>query len=130
MKAKELRFRAWDRVESEMIYFELNDDINFGEMPELGLVLMQGSGILDKNGNEIYDSDLLLDALGTTFRIFHVPGGFIFKASIWKKDLSELNPSDVLIYEPMTNPQNKAYLSNSCQVIGNIYTNPELLYFN
>ena len=62
---REIKFRAWDDSEKEMVSHHkvvLDPDYWFsglltGDVPE-GDVLMQSTGLQDKNGNDIYSGDV------------------------------------------------------------------------
>lgn len=87
--------------------------------------ISQYIGCLDRNGKDIYVDDLLRDEQGYLFRIYELAGGFAIKASVWKYNLNDLTPSDELILLPCA--QSIAYFKESCEVVGNIYQNRELL---
>jgi uncharacterized phage protein (TIGR01671 family) len=72
--------------------------------------LMQYTGLKDKNGKEIYEGDILRNKYGLTVEVHYTEGYFCYGNSI---------TPDMAI---MTIQQ-----SNDCEVIGNIYENPELL---
>jgi len=124
---REIKFRAWD---SEKIIYGV-DISNNGTVIQSGYeypswVIMQFTGLTDKNGKEVYSDDLMKDDEGRIFRIYHVNGGFVIKAYYWFRGTKDLSISDELIFESLTNPQNKSWVCQ-CQVVGNIYENPELL---
>lgn len=66
---KQIKFRAWDKVKGKMLdEILLEDDDCFGEFSlcrlnkcliETSLELMQFTGLLDKNGKEIYEGDIV-----------------------------------------------------------------------
>jgi hypothetical protein len=146
---REIKFRAWDIVIKEMyedlhgfIYFDDEDEKDALYKPMIRLVndtidesflygriiLMQFTGLLDKNGKEIYEGDMI--------RYKYLPGkGF------WNCDKMHIIKwgSTGFKMEPLPNKGGfngwlcslpGAYMP-SCQelfeVIGNIYSNPELL---
>lgn len=91
------------------------------------LFYLESTGINDKEGTEIYDTFILEDEHGSTFRIYSAVGGFVIKESVWKKNKSALVPSDIMVTESISHAQIISYLQQSCKVIGNIYQNPELI---
>lgn len=131
---REIKFRAWDRDENEMLYPAngywyvgqgtgviqvLKDKATLEGMvaTELGPMingeLMQFTGLRDKNGVEIYEGDIVQDKL-PQFRcwIDYKAPQFYLRA-----------------------PRDRAYVIevfrfDDVEVIGNIYENPELLEDN
>ena len=120
---REIKFRAWDNVNNQMLDVqELNfEDCFYGgyttvrttmysdyfdirEMP-----IMQYTGLHDKNGKEIYEGDILKG----TFYGFPIPEyDYVFQI-YWDEKEKGFMAS---YFEP-----------SECEVIGNIYNNPELL---
>lgn len=119
------KFRAWDKVKNEMYVVE---QINFnrGEFESIGygvsslrgadkIKLMQSTGLKDKNGKEIFEGDIV-DYKGREAVVkWHGSyASFIYRfVDELKERVSEWDPLYL------------AYLK--CEVIGNIYENPELL---
>ena len=88
--------------------------------------LMEFTGLTDKNRQELYQDDIISDG-EFAFRIYLVPGGFGIKASMWSSDMSDLKPSDELILQALSDCQTRAYIMESCEIIGNIHENSELI---
>lgn len=110
-----IKFRAWDKYEKKWVPVNFGFDIdNTGFMypvdtrPPTDLVLMQFTGLFDRNGKEIYESDI-----------------------VEIKDKGNITQqSSYDMYEVRWVNDNSWNISNRkdvYEVIGNIYSNPELL---
>ena len=122
---KEIKFRAWDKtlskihcwsvIENHFTLEELLDD-NFFEA-------MQYTGLKDKYGTEIYDGDYIRYSMRTiNGSIYtHVCRVFQHESGTWRiEGYHEDNHS----YET----KGTVYAAHLiCEVIGNIYENPELV---
>ena len=124
-----IKFRAWDFEKNIMLDKHDESDnslngVNFGLPPSFESVntkyaWMQFTGLHDKNGKEIYEGDILKHQKATEpedkgWIIEYVPCQFIAK-------LITIIPG-----EGFTLSAFNAYFEK-CEVIGNIYENPELL---
>ena len=120
------KFRAWLKKEQKMDneidhiswledeLYCIGDGITYMVLAE-DLVLMQSTGLKDKNGKEIFEGDIV-DYKGRK-AIIKWHGSY---ASFIYRFVDELNKRSEEWY-----PLYLAYLK--CEVIGNIYENPELL---
>ncbi len=75
-----IKFRAWDSHNKVMItpYAELiggrfwgEDLTNTGYAEPLPEHVMQFSGLLDKNGKEIYEGDIVKDSFGNEYKVVY-----------------------------------------------------------
>ena len=121
---REIKFRAWDNVKKEM-FFSIDTAgslidffTHFREIHDgYGRAhLMQFTGLLDKNGKEIYEGDIILrKGLEIAYEI-----QWINQSGGW-----------FLVHKDMRMPLSAMYLSimylSIMEIIGNIYENPELL---
>ena len=128
MENRKIKFRAWDKEKKEWIYIGLASMCgivdghlrqfyakNSGhdlDIPSLGneeyprlYILMQFTGLKDKNGKEIYEGNVV----ETEAFIDEV----IFKDCVFTTKHSENN-------QPLM-------VHNNLEIIGNIYDNPELI---
>lgn len=135
---REIKFRAWDRKNS--CWYKPALKAYRGELFELlisfggdltahtmkGLVhqpdrfiLMQYTGLSDKNGEEIYEGDVV-EAVG-----YRISGGGILKS----KMLVEWKDGGFRLKRLYKSPQTYPTLSDTkrLRVVGNIYENPKLL---
>lgn len=123
------KFRAWTEEGKAMYYgvYPFKDDtlllsygeIAFDEVPASDFILMQSTGLLDKNGKEIFEGDVVKYKAGCNTYAEEVAydknfGGFGVRDADANTifTFGEL-AEDVGLY--------------SLEVIGNIYQNPELL---
>ena len=123
---REIKFRAWDKEITKMLHnvetgFSMGScfgDVLY-EVDKGKMILMQYTGLKDKNGKEIYEGDICRAAKSFICSIsFDLYDGIII---IW----AYMNARSKLIGE-MTEPMWKNH-EVSIEVIGNIYENPELL---
>ena len=104
-KAHDLRFTAEEAI-YEVCHDTIRDDggkhWEFTDFKEV--VLMQYTGLKDKNGKEIYEGDIVTDGVGK-FKI------------VYDLKLAGYQPYCIFRDDP----------ENYCEVLGNITENPELL---
>ncbi len=111
---RKIKFRFWSRDRSEMSsgFFlhemgnkQLQDELNRGE-----LEIMQFTGLLDKNGKEIFESDVL--------KIYYEGNQRSYLKKVkWLNDPINKGRWDALDNCVFT----------SCEVVGNIYEHKHLL---
>ena len=123
-----IKFRAWDNYRKEMCYevntttslwahdklhyswdgqwrTENGDKIEFFDDTGKGNALMQFTGLLDKNGKEIYEGDIVEDDMKQKEAVVMEYGEWrVYGRSLWQESKSK-----------------------RIEVIGNIYENQELL---
>lgn len=144
---REIKFRAWDKKNERMFYsddgrgfqFELSPssgngirDIKGNDLPECDFSeWMQYTGLLDKNGKEIYERDIVMMRYGQDEE--QNDDGDIIES--WEHE-----EKDIVRYEDgafIVNAWSSSYDQTSVgwaieegwelEVIGNIYENTELL---
>lgn len=105
--SRDIKFRAWDEVGKQWIYLDLVDLVT-NQLERQGFSSMRvvnwcrWTGLLDKNGKEIFEGDIVRSNKGRTTRpVYWLEGQGLIGFNISSK------------FE--------------CEVIGNIYENPELL---
>ena len=118
--SRENKFRAWDKHHNSMEY--INDLYCFEEnglhdFNDDNYVFMQNTGLKDKNGKEIYDSDIVKVTWGSGKIVCY-----------------EVKYCESLGYHYLRDTKNKEdddiiciYDYSQMDVIGNVFDNPELL---
>lgn len=85
----------------------------------------QFTGLKDRDGRDVYEGDIFKDSSGVLRTVFQVPGGLAFEENPVAFGYDHRAP--VYPYSPLAESQNEAWISQCCEVIGNIHDNPELL---
>lgn len=112
-----IKFRSWDKETKTMngmaeIYRNRNQEIELHPRDE-NIILMQSTGLKDKNGKEIFEGDIVL-VLDSPYTVFYDN----------ERGSYRLKPHD--------DRWNVDYMSNfshggNFEVVGNIYENKEYL---
>lgn len=121
---REIKFRAWDKENKQMItYFDISSKGTVKKPTGIGLIntnkildviLMQYTGLKDKNGNEIYEGDII------DLRIDDQAGN--------KHSIGYVEFDNKLLRYLISFIDGCAWASfNNVKIIGNIYENPELV---
>lgn len=133
---REIKFRAWDKSNEEMINFDEIEGINFeGEFLYIGTSknlecilgfefaeLMQYTGLKDKHGKEIYEGDLCKSYNGYIQEVVWKDNSWMYKMKVNKKYQGEAYVE--IVYSSMGDTSHRNF---GDEIIGNIYENPELL---
>ena len=121
---REIKFRAWlkhgkEIVDVEGIYFMnkvvhyIYNDYKYNEQEIIGdffenIELMEYTGLKDMKGKEIYEGDILFESSSEEyFKVVFENGSFRAEVNEYSLDLEDY--------------------AHICEVVGNIYENPELL---
>ena len=120
------KFRAWDKISKNMFPVMM---IDFGQsyvmIEEINglwcerdfdeIELMQSTGLIDEDGKEIFEGDILKTYDGELAKV------------VWNKELAcweaEFLDEIVDLSEVADVKSNRS----DCEIVGNIYENPELL---
>lgn len=119
------KFRAWDKETKTMngmaeIYRNRNQEIELHPRDE-NIILMQSTGLKDKNGKEIFEGDIVTDGHTTGDIKNHPTLGFYMVdengVERWFSDHATIEDFE----------EDVETAARILEIIGNIYENPELL---
>lgn len=125
---KEIKYRAWDLDVQDRMYGWDEIKLHFSEhVDHERVVVMQYTGLKDKNGEEIYEGDIDSDDYNNLFVICYIEKYGAYCAVPLSLYLHE-NYEDEVVYQYgydcyFHNCTPERYIN----IIGNIYQNPELL---
>jgi uncharacterized phage protein (TIGR01671 family) len=107
---REIKFRVWEDYRLKEIDFYWFEGRGYREMEDVprDCILMQYTGLKDKNGKEIYEGDIYVEFFG--------------KNASRPCVVCEISVSSWILEENKCNSP-----MSSVEVIGNIYENPELI---
>jgi hypothetical protein len=130
---KEIKFRAWDKERKTMC----GDFMHFAEdaiyrhdsnpWHDSRFILMQFTGLKDKNGKEIYEGDVCKYWMGGRWKV----GDIVWQRGGWAIHVRKYgeDPLDIIFefqhFIPC--PDEGDTMQDQFEVIGNIYEDPELL---
>jgi len=148
--SRKIAFRAWNPLDKKMVLSDAVDTWPPSELRKLGWILMQFTGLHDKNGKEIWEGDILgheswienekhdspkdnfqpeiIDGIqlsGVNQNPYPIHRDFLWnKYRVVEYIVKEFNPTG--FFSPF------GYDSHACQpknyeVLGNIYEHPNLL---
>lgn len=130
---REIKFRVWNEDTKEMLEiqkhsFKTNKSMPYGWNMQYEFDgLMQYTGLKDKNGNEIYEGDVVkytlksyynktvTEMIPVTWGSYSDGGEYVDNVECW-----------MIRYKSLSDICDNKY-NQSVEVIGNIYENPELL---
>lgn len=118
--SREIKFRAWDKHHNSMEYindlywFEENGIHDFNDD---NYIFMQNTGLKDKNGKEIYDSDIVKVTWGSGKIVFYEVKYCGSLGYHYLRDTKNKEDDDIICI----------YDYSQMDVIGNVFDNPELL---
>lgn len=118
------KFRAWDKETKTMngmaeIYRNRNQEIELRPRDE-NIILMQSTGLYDKNGKEIFEGDIIAIEVDDTETPINARVFQNSKIGVLMFHVFEDN-EDVPMVELLEDN------SVAFEIIGNVYENPELL---
>jgi len=126
MKNREIKFRAWNRITKLMTssfgIYDLVEHKTFISGTILqefdNLIFMQFTGLLDKNGREIYEGDIVKGD------VFEGMKRTEWIGYVWYRCLDFVARQDL-----SADKYNYTYkeFNSGFEVIGNVYENPDLL---
>jgi uncharacterized phage protein (TIGR01671 family) len=130
---REIKFRYWNMTHPEMVYnagvLPLNHFAEFSSGPDglyvrpgsMNRILMQFTGLCDKNGKEIWEGDVIKSKP----YVFH--GEWLNGIVHWSDQRGQWRVRSIKWDDELENLTELLRPEHESEVIGNIYDNPELI---
>jgi len=132
-----IKFRIWDNINNKMYNLgNLEDCLYRTEFEEefgydlTNYIIMQYTGLKDKNGKEIYEGDIVKWTRKTWVDIYDEENGYREQTDISFIEYSIEDRAFMIESEGYGYEGEGLWNWNEIEVIGNIYENPELLTNN
>lgn len=126
---REIKFRAWDEEEKQMLETQdLSSPREFWAwLGLIDVVLMQFTGLKDKNGKEIYEGDIVHNGYGGPYYTRKMIVCWLDYHAGWSlaTDIKNIGDWAIKMEGQLSNGAQPRF--SSYKIIGNIYENPELL---
>lgn len=143
---REIKFRAWDMSDPEFedyMEYDVSAFNNPFKAHEKGdIVLMQYTGLKDKNGTEIYEGDILKQDYERDYDVTYDPDslGYVSNETDfgWHKGIVSITASNgACLRNPIHHSESRAMTEVTkmykkiaayrSEVLGNVYENPDTL---
>lgn len=124
---RDIKFRAWDEKNKDMSV-DLIPSENYADAFEG--ILMQYTGLKDKNGKEIYEGDIVRGRTTDDYEFEYEKRNqkaYSVSEVKWDDEMTGWIPFKYFSTNGVNSLEDKFYETTECEVIGNIYENPELL---
>ena len=126
------KYRMWNEIISRLhsvdgLYFDrevaqYKDEVGVSRLIKFqNAILMQSTGLKDKNGKEIFEGDIVTDGEFARIVQYHQTLGFY----MFDEEGNERFFSDSATLEDFE--EDAKIVSEILEIIGNVYENPELL---
>lgn len=130
---RDIKFRAWDgkTITKEFtLYSDGSVASRIGAfLTKKPLVIMQFTGLHDKNGKEIFESDIVRYKAGGSCVSKMMGGSGKFEQNYWIKVVEffiQWNGPHLHPFQ-LSSTNHNVFSPKECEVLGNIYENPDLI---
>ena len=111
-----IKFRAYTEISNEVLGMKYDVPHNYND------TVMQFTGLLDRNGKEIYELDIVRTFYGKIAVVMYLDGSFKLFTNT-----TDFKPIGTVIGQNVEENYLGYFFQENIEIIGNIYENPELL---